>query len=93
MSSNPALLNASALAQIPAMSPPPGVRFDFNGPNPLSYTITTVASVFVGLALFFLGIRTYAKIRIHRHWTWDDGTFNELAILAHSIRYLLTENQ
>ncbi|KAL8754751.1 MAG: hypothetical protein Q9199_004122 [Rusavskia elegans] len=74
MSSNPALLNASALAQIPATSPPPGVRSDFNAPNPLSYTITTVASVFVGLTLLFLGIRTYAKIRIHCHWTWDDGS-------------------
>ncbi|KAI4106118.1 MAG: hypothetical protein LQ339_003115 [Xanthoria mediterranea] len=72
MSSDTALPNASALAQIPAVPPPPGVRYDFNGPNPLSYTIAIVASVFVGLTWFFLAIRTYAKVKIHRHWTWDD---------------------
>ncbi|CAO1603021.1 hypothetical protein XANCAGTX0491_006615 [Xanthoria calcicola] len=74
-----ALPNASTLAQIPARSPPPGVRSDFNGPNTLSYTITTVASVFVGLTCFFLAIRTYAKVKIHRHWTWDDGKFHQLS--------------
>ncbi|KAI4218695.1 MAG: hypothetical protein L6R36_008805 [Xanthoria steineri] len=79
MSSDTALPNASTLAQMPAISPPPGVRFDFNGPNPLAYTITTVASVFVALTLFFLAIRTYAKVKIHRKGTWDDGKFHQLS--------------
>lgn len=91
MSSDTALPNASTLAQIPAISPPPGVRFDFNGPIPLSYTITTVASVFVGLTFFFLAIRTYAKIKIHRSWTWDDGKFLQLS--ASLIPSILTNIQ
>ncbi|KAL8979144.1 MAG: hypothetical protein Q9205_005450 [Flavoplaca limonia] len=74
MSTDPILLDDSALAQTPAKPPPPGVIPDFNGPNPLSYTILGVASTFVGLTLFFLGIRTYTKSTILRRWTWDDVT-------------------
>ena len=68
-------LDPSVLAGLPAASPPPGVRPDFTGTGPLAYTITAVASVFIGLMFVFLGIRTYAKVKIHRSWSWDDGRF------------------
>ena len=82
---DPILLDDSVLAQIPAGLPPPGVIPDFNGPNPLSYTILGVASTFVGLTLFFLGIRTYTKTTILRRWTWDDGTFHQLSLQTFAI--------
>ncbi|KAI4270032.1 MAG: hypothetical protein LQ337_006936 [Flavoplaca oasis] len=74
MSADPTLLDDSVLAQMPAGLPPPGVIPDFDGPNPLSYTILGVATTFVGLTLFFLGIRMYTKTKILRRWTWDDAT-------------------
>ena len=77
---DPTLLDATALAQIPAGLPPFGVIPDFNGPNPLSYIITGVASTSVGLTLFFLGIRMYTKTTILRRWTWDDGAFHQLSL-------------
>ncbi|KAL8871899.1 MAG: hypothetical protein Q9174_002368 [Haloplaca sp. 1 TL-2023] len=74
MSGNLDQLSHSVLASLPAASPPPGVLPDFNGHGPLAYTITVVASVFIGLMFVFLGIRTYAKVKIHRAWSWDDVT-------------------
>ncbi|KAL8784502.1 MAG: hypothetical protein Q9213_003939 [Squamulea squamosa] len=85
MSDSLAQLSPSQLANLPAVSPPPGVRPNFDGTGPLVYTITTVASVFIALTFIFLGIRAYAKIKIHRQWSWDDGKLQPLLIPSHSI--------
>ncbi|KAL8700751.1 MAG: hypothetical protein Q9201_005279 [Fulgogasparrea decipioides] len=85
MSASLAQLSSSELAQIPAVSPPPGVGVNFDGPSPLAYTITVVSSIFIGLTFLFLGVRVYAKVKIHRQWSWDDGNIKRSFRSAHKI--------
>ena len=69
-------LNPTELSKLPSVSPPQGATIDFNRPNPLEATIITVTSVFMGLAFLFVGVRSYAKIKIHGKGSWDDGRFH-----------------
>ena len=75
MASQFSQLSPAALSKTPAVSPPPGVTSNFDGPNPLEATIITVTSVFMGLAFFFVGIRAYTKIKIYGRGSWDDRNF------------------
>lgn len=69
-------LDPAELSKTPSVSPPPGAAIDFEGPNPLEATTIIIASVFMGLAYFFVGIRAYTKIKIYGKGSWDDRRFH-----------------
>ena len=68
-----AQLDPTQLSRTPSVPPPTGVIVDFDRPNPLEKTVITVTSVFMGLAFFFAGIRSYTKIKRYSRRSWDDG--------------------
>ena len=76
MAAQPAEMDPAKLSELPSVPAPPGSISDLDGPNPLKTTIITVTTVFMGLALLFMGIRAYTKIKIKGRWSWDDGKFN-----------------
>ncbi|CAD6593000.1 MAG: hypothetical protein ASARMPREDX12_006648 [Alectoria sarmentosa] len=77
MAAQLAKLGPAELSKLPSMPPPAGATIDFGGPNPLETTIISVTSVFIGLAIMFVGIRAYTKIKINRKGSWDDQVVNE----------------
>ena len=67
-----AQLSPAELSKLPSMPVPAGLTVDFDGPNPLETTIISVTSVFIGLAVLFVGMRAYTKIIVNRRASWDD---------------------
>ena len=70
-----AQLTPAELSKMPSMRPPPGAVIDFDGPNPLERTTITVTSTFMGIALFFVSIRAYTKVKIYGKGSWDDRKY------------------
>ena len=68
-------LDPVQLSQMPTVPPPPGEIVDFDKPNPQEIMIITVISVFIGLAILFVGIRAYTKAKQYSRRSWDDGEF------------------
>ena len=68
-----AQLDPAQLSRKPSVPTPTSVIVDYDRPNPLEKTTITVTSVFVGLAFFFAGIRSYIKIKRYIRRSWDDG--------------------
>ena len=82
MAAQLAKLGPAELSKLPSMPPPAGATIDFGGPNPLETTIISVTSVFIGLAIMFVGIRAYTKIKINRKGSWDDRKFDSCIALG-----------
>ena len=74
-------LDPAELSKTPTVSPPPGATVNFDGPNPLEFTMIIVTSIFMGLAFLFVGIRAYTKIKIYGKGSWDDRRFHVYIIL------------
>ncbi|KAI1464313.1 uncharacterized protein F4812DRAFT_462728 [Daldinia caldariorum] len=64
--------NTMDLSQIPALQPPTGTVSNFIDPTNRGPTYVAVASIFLGLATVFVGVRLWARCIIQRSPWWDD---------------------
>lgn len=62
----------SALQNIPALPPPPGVKSNFDNPVTRDAALIEANAVFIALMLLLLAIRVYSKARITHTLWWDD---------------------
>lgn len=63
----------AAMANMPAMPPPPGVTPDLTNPYSREHQYIIVASIAIALLAVFVSLRTYAKVWIMRSPGIDDG--------------------
>lgn len=68
-------IDPAVLASTPSMMPPNGTVVDFDGAMPWLNTGVSVTSVFLSLALVFMGIRVYTKTIIVGKGYLDDCEF------------------
>lgn len=63
------------LAGLPAGKAPPGVIPNFANPYTDGPTLIAVGGVFTALALIFVAVRIYTKLRLVGKWSPDDSEF------------------
>ena len=71
MSANSQVL-PEQLANLPAASPPPGVRPNFEDPPSYKPSIIALEAVFMTLMGLAVAIRIFVRTRITKAWGWDD---------------------
>lgn len=62
----------TAYANMPALTPPPGVTPNFTNPESQSFRFVVSGAVLLGIMAIFLCSRFYTKCFIRRKATWDD---------------------
>jgi len=70
---NPSPELRAALAQIPAMAPPPGVKSNLVNPESIAYRQTIATSILMAIMMLFVFNRIYVKAWLVRKLSWDDG--------------------
>ncbi|KAF2683303.1 hypothetical protein K458DRAFT_304781 [Lentithecium fluviatile CBS 122367] len=80
---------AAALAQMPAMAPPPGVESNLINPESIGYRQTITTSILLAIMMPFVFNRIYVKVWLVRKISWDDGTLlvGFLGTLLHYATY------
>ena len=76
MLSHPNLLklamDTSDYANLPAGIPPPGTLANFDHPVSRAVDAHVGMGISMGIALVFMALRLYVKLRVMHMWGWDD---------------------
>lgn len=68
-------MDDSALANIPAQAPPPGVTSNFINPPSQRTAIIVLQTVFLFLSLSAVSIRVWVRTRIIKLWGAEDSEY------------------
>ena len=62
----------SKIANLPAVTPPPGVVPNFNNPPSRAHDMYIGLGICLAVSTFFLALRMYAKYTVTHSFGWDD---------------------
>ena len=77
---------SAALANEPALAPPPGVVPNFVNPYNQGPILLVIGSILIVLMAVLVSVRAYTKIYIQRKLAWDDCPLPSFVFAAISIR-------
>ena len=69
-------MSSSSIFSQPFYPPPPGVVPNPSNPQTRGRDLTVTCSVFLGIMIIFVSIRTYTKLWLMRKVTWDDRMYS-----------------
>lgn len=66
-------ISQNELGELPALTPPPEVRPNFDHPESRAFAVLVVNGIFTALLVVFVALRLYSKISIFQSFDWEDG--------------------